>query len=230
MVCRSLHAEPKGIDGRPSATRYRWTMIVLWGAMILAGSGCDAKPAAAQAGKPVTVAVGTQSLTVPWHTAPVTYRFNPALVVGTDTPLKSGESWRLLLGVNIGFFRNHWWMTGISLEPEIGIGRVLPGGFYTDVRLGAGYLHYFWRRPRLELQEGRYVPAADWGSPSLIVPVSATLAYRGNRADPLRVSPFVSARWGVQGLFRSGVSVATHLFLLGGVRIEPSSSTNVGGR
>jgi hypothetical protein len=184
----------------------------------------------AQSGYPVSVAVGTQSLTVPWHTAPVTYRFNPALLVGTDTPLKSGESWRLLFGINVGFFRNHWWMTGVSLEPEIGIGRTLPGGLYTDVRLGVGYLHYFWRRKRLELEEGMYVPAMDWGSPSLIVPLSATLAYRGNQDDPLPVSPFVSARWGVQGLFRSGVSVATHMFLLGGVRIERQPNVVVGGR
>ena len=183
----------------------------------------------AQSGTPVSVAVGTQSLTVPWHTAPVTYRMNPAFFVGTDHPLRSGDNWRLLFGVNVGFFRNHWWMTGVSVEPEIGIGRTLPGGFYADLRLGVGYMHYFWRRERLELEDGRYVPDVDWGSPSLIVPLSATLAYRGDLDDPLPVSPFVSARWGVQGLFRSEVSVATHLFLLGGVRIERQVVSTAGG-
>jgi hypothetical protein len=160
----------------------------------------------------------------------VTYRFNPAVLVGTDTPLKSGENWRLLFGINVGFFRNHWWMTGLSLEPEIGIGRWLPGGFYTEARLGAGYLHYFWRRPRLKLDHGRYVSAADWGSPSLIVPLSVTLAYRGDKKVPLPVSPFLSAKWAVQGLFRSEVSVVTHLFVLGGVRIERQHAAVVGGR
>ncbi len=210
--------------------RYAWMGHILLSIFALALLAPDSARLAAQTGTPVTLAVGTQSLTIPWYTAPVAYRFNPALMVGTDTPLKSGDRWRLLFGVNIGFFRNHWWMTGVSLEPEIGISRTLPGGCYSDVRIGVGYLHYFWRRQRLELKDGRYAPVSDWGSPSMIIPMSATLAYRGNPDAPLEVSPFVSARWGVQGLFRSEVSVATHMFLLGGVRIERQPTADVGVR
>ncbi len=210
--------------------RGRLSVSGLYLILVLTLSPCAATQLLAQSGSPVTIAVGTHSLTVPWHTPPVTYRLNPALLVGTDTPLKSGESWKLLLAVNLGFFRHHWWMTGVSLEPEVGVGRALPGGLYTDLRLGVGYMHYFWRRPRLELVDGRYVPDADWGNPSLIVPLSATVAYRGDPGDPLPVSPFVSARWGVQGLFRSEVAVATHLFLLGGVRLERRRANGVDGR
>jgi len=195
---------------------------------VLALSVYSGGPLAGQTDIPITVAVGTQSLTVPWHTSPVTYRFNPAAYVSTDGVLKSGDSWRLFFAVNVGFFRHYWWMTGVSLEPEIGVGRSLPGGFYTDMRFGIGYLHYFWRRERLELHDGSYEPAADWGSPSFLIPVSATLGYRGDLDDPLPVSPFISVRWAVQGLLHSELPVATHLFLLGGLRIERKTA-GVGG-
>jgi hypothetical protein len=121
-------------------------------------------------------------------------------------------------------------MTGVSFEPEIGIGRKLPGGLHADLRLGLGYMHYFWRRKTLELEGGRYVEATDFGRPSLIVPLSATLGYRGRSASPLRVAPFVSARWGVQGLFLDEVPAMTHLFLLAGVRFERGRGTPASGR
>ena len=178
-----------------------------------------------QSGFPVVLSAGTHSLTAPWYLGPVNDRFNPAFLVGTDHTMKSGDHWRFFYGVNIGFFQHRWWMTGLSLEPELGIGRTLPGGLHADLRLGLGYMHYFWRRETLELEDGRYVEAKDWGRPSLILPLSMTLGYRGNPDTPVSVQPFVSARWGVQGLFLDEVPVMTHLLLLGGVRIERGGGT-----
>jgi hypothetical protein len=81
-------------------------------------------------------------------------------------------------------------------------------------------MHYFWRRETLELENGVYSPATDWGRPSLMVPLSVMLGYRGSSARPLAVSPFVSARWAAQVLFTEEIPAMTHLFLLFGVRIE----------
>jgi hypothetical protein len=103
----------------------------------LAGS---ATPLTAQS-RPIVVSVGTHSLTVPWHTGPVANRFNPAVMIGTDHALKSGDHWSLFYALNAGFFRNYWWMTGVSFEPEIGVGRTLLGGLRADLRLGLGYQH-----------------------------------------------------------------------------------------
>lgn len=187
----------------------------------------DTSPTAAQSGRSIVVSGGIHALTVPWHPGPMTSHLNPAFMVGTDRTWKSGERWRLYYRVSLGFFRHHWWMTGVSVEPELGVSHSLPGGFHADLGLGLGYMHYFWRRESLELEDGRYVPATDWGKPSVIMPLSATLGYRGDSNRPLNVAPFVSARWGVQGLFLDEVPVLTHLQLLGGVRIgrgrEPDS-------
>jgi hypothetical protein len=186
--------------------------------------------AAGQSGTPVVLSVGTHALTTPWYLGPVTQRVNPVFMIGTDHSIRSGDSWRFFYAVNLGFFRHHWWMTGVSIEPELGIGRSIAGGFQADLRLGLGYMHYFWRRETLKLENGRYVEATDWGKPSLILPLSVTLGYRGSSRHPLSVSPFVSARWAAQGLFLDEVPVMTHLFLLGGVRIQRDPEDTSGGR
>ena len=187
-------------------------------------------PVEGQSDFPVVLSAGAHSLTTPWYLSPVGQGFNPAFMVGTDHALKSGEHWSFFYGLNIGFFQHRWWMTGVSLEPELGIGRSLPGGFHADLRLGLGYMHYFWRREVLELEDGRYVKARDWGRPSLILPLSLNLGYRGDPDSPVSLQPFVSARWGVQGLFLEEVPAMTHLFLLGGVRIERGGDTSDEGR
>lgn len=192
---------------------------------------CVVLPASSVSGQsafPLSVSVGTHALSVPWYPGPVADRFNPAFMVGTERSLRSGDRWALTFNVNLGFFHDHWWMTGLSVEPEVRIGRTLPGRLYGDMGLGLGYMHYFWRRKTLRLEDGRYVKATDWGRPSVIIPLSITLAYRGDPARPVRVSPFVSARWGVQGLFLNEIPVMTHLVLLGGVRIERSRRTGAG--
>jgi len=184
----------------------------------------------AQAGTAVTVAVGTSALTVPWYPKPLTYRLNPAVLVGTDRLLNSGGGWRLSFAVNVGFLRNHWWLSGVSLAPEVGVGRSLPADLYADLRLGLGYLHYFWRRKTLKLRDGRYVPVRDSGSPSVILPLSATLGYRGSAETPLQASPFVSARWVIQKPFFRGAPVVSHLLFLGGVRLEREQAAAAAGR
>ena len=184
----------------------------------------------AQSESPVILSFGTHSLTVPWYPGPVTSGFNPAFMAGTDRTLRSGEHWRFYYGVNLGFFRHRWWMTGVSLEPEIGVGRTIPGGFQADLRLGLGYMHYFWRRETLELKDGTYTPTKSWGKPSVVLPLSLTFGYGGDPDKPLSVAPFVSARWAVQGLFLDEVPAMTHLFLLGGVRIQRGSEELTGGR
>lgn len=166
------------------------------------------------------VTVGTHALTVPWYPGPVMDGFDPAVMAGTDRAFRTSGRWTLSFGIDLGFFRDHWWMTGVSVEPVIRFARSLPGGLQAGFGVGLGYLHYFWRRQTLVLRDGRYVEGAKWGRPSIVLPLSATLEYRGDPNRPLSVSPLVSARWEVQGLFLREVPVMSHLSLFGGVRIQ----------
>jgi hypothetical protein len=181
--------------------------------------------AAAESRFPLSISAGTQSLTVPWHPGPATNRFNPAFVVGTDRTWKPVGGARLYYTFNVGVFQNYWWMTGVFLDAELGIGHALPLGFQADLRLGAGYLHYYWRRETLVLEDGRYVRATDWGRPSAMFPLSVILGYRGSAADPLRFAPFVSAQWAAQAPFTDEAPVMTHFFLAVGVRIDLGRET-----
>ncbi len=169
---------------------------------------------------PLVVSGGTQSLTVPWHTEPVTKRLNPVFIVGTEHALKSWGHTRLYQTANLGYFQHYWWISGVFLDSELGIGYELPFGFSADLRLGFGYMHYFWRRKVLELEGGEYVEATNWGKPSLMVPFSIMLGYRGISAGPLTLAPFVSAQWAVQALLIDESDVMTHLFILVGARLN----------
>jgi hypothetical protein len=179
-----------------------------------------ATPAASHSRFPLFISAGSHSLTVPWHTGPITKRFNPALVAGTERTLKHGRHLRLYQTANLGFFQHYWWMTGLFLDTELGISRQLPLHLHADLRLGAGYLHYFWRRRTLELEHGEYVEARDWGRPSLVIPLSIVLGYRRSSDRPFSVAPFVSAQWAVQALFTDEIPVMTHFILQVGVRIN----------
>lgn len=187
-------------------------------------------PVAAQSRFPLIVSGGTHSLTVPWHPGPVTKRLNPAIIVGTECTLKRGSRTRLYQTANLGFFQHYWWMTGIFFDTELGGSYALPRGFHGDLRLGVGYLHYFWRRDTLELKDGVYVRATDWGRPSAIVPLSVVLGYSGSSAHPIPVAPFISAQWAVQAPFVEDAPVMTHFLLLIGVRINRDGTTSTSGR
>jgi len=168
----------------------------------------------------LAVAGGTQSLTVPWHVGPVAGRLNPTLMVGTERTLKPGDRWRLYQTANVGFFQHHWWMTGLSLDTEVGLGRALPLGLHADLRLGLGYLHYFWRRQGFALRDGRYVHKTDLGRPSFLVPLAIVLGHRGRSSRTPAISPFICGRWAIQVLFLDDAPVMTHLHLLAGVRLQ----------
>jgi hypothetical protein len=187
-------------------------------------------PTAAQPRNPMIVSMGTHSLTVPWHLDPVDSRFNPSLTVGTERTLRDGDRFRHFHTVNIGFFQHYWWMTGVFVDAELGTSFRFLRGFHADAKLGIGYLHYFWRRKTLELEDGKYVEARDWGKPSLMVPLSLVLGYRGNPDHPLPVAPFVSVKWAVQAPFTDETPAMTHFVLAAGVRIHLGRSTASGGR
>ncbi|MEJ2185945.1 MAG: hypothetical protein P8Z36_08400 [Gemmatimonadota bacterium] len=169
---------------------------------------------------PVTAAAGAHALTVPWYPGAVNDRFNPAFLVGAERTLRQGEHWRLYQTGNLGFFLHYWWMTGVSLDTGLGVGRGLPLGLQADFRLGVGYLHYFFRRRELELRDGEWVETSGLGRPSLLVPASLLIAYSGPPARPLAVAPFFAVRWGFQALFLEEMPVMSHLQLLVGVRIQ----------
>lgn len=207
--------------GRPRAYHCAVLPIVLsalFGAAI-------ASRAAAEPGTPLSVSFGSHSLTVPWHPRPATYRFNPAVAVGTDRTLRPGNRTRVYGMLNLGFFQHHWWMTGLFLTAEVGAGLKLPLGLHSDLRLGLGYLHYFWRRQTLKLEDGVYVRATDWGRPSVMVPLTLVLGYRGDESRPLPLSPFVSVQWAAQAPFTDEAPAMTHLIVSVGVRFEIGRAT-----
>ena len=180
---------------------------------------------------PLVISLGTHSLTFPWHPEQVTRRLNPALMVGTERTLRPGRRVRLYQTANLGLFQHYWWMTAAFLNTEMGSSFALPLGIRTDLRLGIGYLHYFWRRQLLELRDGVYAPVTDWGKPSLMIPLSLELGYRKKPSRPhaQTIEPFVAVQWIAQGLFLDEIPALPHLLVLVGARIPMERVNPAGG-
>jgi hypothetical protein len=185
---------------------------------------------AAQTEFPLVISCGIHALTFPWHLGPVSEHLSPAFMAGTERTLKSVGRIRLYQTANLGFFQHHWWISGLFLNTELGASCRLPLGFHVDLRLGVGYMHCFYRRKILELKDGKYVRATDWGVPSLMVPLALELGYRGNSIHPRIIAPFVSVQWAFQGLFQEEASGLPHLFLFVGGRIPLGRIHSKGGR
>jgi hypothetical protein len=181
----------------------------------------------AQSRFPLTLSMGTHSLTVPWHTGPIDDRLNPVFIAGIERTLRPEGRVRLYQTANFGLFRHYWWMTGAFLETELGVSRALVRGFHADLRLGIGYMHYFWRRKSLKLEDGVYKEATDWGRPSVRIPLSLMLGYRGSSTRPLAVAPYVAAQWAVQTPFIDETPAMTHFLLLLGARIDLGRGTSM---
>jgi hypothetical protein len=168
---------------------------------------------------PLVISVGAHTLSVPWYPGPITENLNPAISGGTEYTLKNYGNLRLYQTANLGFFQHYWWMSGVYVNSEFGTGFTFGYGIHTDLRLGAGYLHYYFRRDTLEFRDGKYVNSTDWGRPSLMVPVSLILGYRGAGVNPDVISPFVSMQWALQGIFREETPALSHLIFSFGARI-----------
>jgi hypothetical protein len=167
-----------------------------------------------------TFSMGTQALTVPWYLDPIFKRLNPAFSTGAEYPVKKWKSISIYETVNAGFLQHYWWMTALYLDTDCGARFAFPFGFCSDINAGLGYMHYFFRRKTMELRNGEYIQAPDWGKPSIILPLSIGLGYIGKPGHALSVAPFLSMKWIVQGTFLEEIPAMTHILLSAGIRMH----------
>jgi hypothetical protein len=173
-----------------------------------------------KSGLSFTLCAGTQSLTVPWYLDPVVMRFNPAFSIGAEYPIKSWKRIALYESVNAGFLQHYWWMSALYMDTEFGAGFLFPFGLRSDITAGLGYMHYFFRRKTMVLRDGEYIQEADWGKPSVMVPLSIVLGYSGKPGHTLLFAPFLSMKWIVQGTFMEEIPAMTHMLVSAGVRMH----------
>ncbi len=204
---------------KPSGTTGGLVLKLPWFTL---GLFCAAgvRPVVCQSGTHVNVAVGAHALTVPWHPSPLNSGYNPAAEVGTDWPRRPWGPWQSFFALSLRGFQHRWWMTGLSLTPEVGLGRRLAGGLHADVRVGLGYMHFFWRRTTWRAEGGRFQKVPRLGRASVALPLTLSLGYRGSDRRPIQIQPYASVRWTIQGIFLKGIPAMTHLELLGGLRIN----------
>jgi len=168
---------------------------------------------------PLVVSVGTHTLSFPWYNKPLTYRYNPGFLIGTEFTHKKRQHFRFYQPVTLGFFQHEYIESGLFVNTDLGFSYVTGFGLHADFLLGAGYMHAFSRRKLFELKDGEYREATDWGRPAFMFSLAGALGYQFKSNRRLSFSPFIQYRWFGQTPFAEGTPVMTHLLLTVGTKI-----------
>ncbi len=196
---------------------------VLFLASIIFSSTAIAQSASLKSKKPrpLVIAAGAHALTFPWHPKPLTFQFNPGVIVGTEFTHKKWKHFRISQPVNLGYFQHKYIESGVFLNTDLTLSYLTGFGLYADLFLGAGYLHAFSRREVFELRNGEYEKVTDWGRPSVMFSLGLALGYEFNSERRLSFTPFIQYRWFAQTPFADPdeIPVATHLLLTVGTKI-----------
>ena len=185
-------------------------------------ANANAQPDSVKAKKPLplVIAMGTHTLSFPWYNKPLTYRFNPALMVGTEFTHKQTKHFRFYQPVGLGYFQHEFMESGVFINTDLGFSYLTGFGLHVDLLLGGGYLHSFSRRELFEVRNGEYEKVTDWGRPSAMFSLALALGYQFDSNRRPIFSPFIQYRWFAQTPYAQELPALTHLLLTVGVRIH----------
>lgn len=169
---------------------------------------------------PLVVAFGNHTLSFPWYNKPLTYRFNPGMMVGTEHTYKRSKHFRLYQTGNLGFFQQELLESGLFLESDLGFSYLTGFGPNTAFLIGAGYMHTFSRRAIFEFKNGEYQQVTDWGKPAFMFSLALEIGYDFKKQQRFSFSPFIQYRWFVQTPFSEEIPAMTHLLLTVGTKIH----------
>lgn len=171
---------------------------------------------------PLVLAVGTHALSFPLYNKPLTYRFNPVAMLGTEFTHTASSHLRLTQPLNLGFFQHEFVESGVFLNTDLALSYLTSFGLHADLLLGAGYLHAFSRRDVFELKDGQPSEVTDWGQPSVMLSLAGALGYEVQTRRSLSVSPFIQYRWFVQtpSPYHALTPALSHVLLTAGAKIH----------
>ena len=130
---------------------------------------------------PLHISVMKESISLP-VASPLKYRYNPAIIVGTEYLLKEKENHDFHLVGNLGYYYHKDWESTIFLN--IGVGyRYNLKRWSIYPRLGIGYAHIFSSKPIYKFKGGQFRQVKDFGSPAGQGSFSLNTGYKLNKND-----------------------------------------------
>jgi len=126
---------------------------------------------------PLSISILDESISLPnaWF---LEYSYNPAIMVGTEYVLKQKPKSDWHLTGNIGFYYHKNWELAPFINSEIGYRYKINKRLNIQGRFGLGYLHYFAAKTVYTYQDGTFKEKTNFGSPTLMVSLSAALEYK----------------------------------------------------
>ena len=86
---------------------------------------------------PINISVMHESISVPFFTNPIKYKYNPTLLIGTEYLLKKKNKHDFHLSGNLGYYYHKNWESTLFSEVRIGY-RYFLGRFSISTDIGIG--------------------------------------------------------------------------------------------
>ena len=126
---------------------------------------------------PINISVMHESTSVPFITSPIKYKYNPAILVGTEYLLKKKNKHDFHLSGNLGYYYHKNWESTLFSEIRIGY-RYFIGRFSISTDIGLGYAHLFSLKPTYGFENGKFQEIKNYGRPTIQSSVSITPSYK----------------------------------------------------
>ena len=188
------------------------TLLFVLACCWLAGATAQSGDAKAYRNFPIIVSLQFHSLSMPFKDFKSNFS-NMGIGLGTELSFNGRQNW--VQQVNAVWYRNKTIGNGLFLYTQTAWRPKVVDHFYTEIKLGAGYLMSFRPVEAFQYQEGLWRPAGHKAKGLLALPIGISLGYDQYKPDTY-FSPFVSYQFMlVNGYNQSIPLVPETLFQIG---------------
>lgn len=125
---------------------------------------------------PIKISILDETLTLP-GLGSLNYKFNPAIMLGTEYILRKKNNHDWFLSANLGYYYHKDWQAAVFINSEIGY-RYQFKRWNFNSKFGLGYAHAFSTKPLYENKEGVWQEAKNTGSPKFMPSIGFELGYQ----------------------------------------------------
>jgi hypothetical protein len=126
---------------------------------------------------------------------------HPGITLGTAHFYRQTVKSDLFQTFKLGYFYHRHNQHAIQLYSELGYRYRMPGGFYGEGLLGAGYLHSFADVQQFKWEDGRYIKKTNLGRPQLMISASLAAGYDLQKKTRLPLKLFLQYQFWLQTPF-----------------------------
>lgn len=131
---------------------------------------------------PISFSVMQETMSLPFVTNPIKYKYNPSLLISTEYVLKKKNRNDFHLSGNLGYYYHRNWESTLFVEIRIGYEYYLKR-FSIGIDFGLGYAHIFKPKSVYSFEDGKFQKVKDKGTSAMQSSLSITPSFKLNQKE-----------------------------------------------